>query len=304
MPARFSNAAKSPRPHPAQRAVAVRIAFATCSAMPGGSDDDRDVAKLLHAEYQVWDDPAVDWSAYDRVLLRSVWDYSERLPEFLKWCRSVGPSRLRNQPAMVEFNADKRYLAEISAPCVPTRYLSPGESLSSADGEVVIKPNISAGARDTGRFASPAAAADLIAKIHASGRIALAQPYLPTVEERGETSVVFIAGEFSHALNKRAILREEGVAPVINGRLRVAAALLEDDLVVPGTADAAEMYLAVSVHQEITARFGVPTYARVDVIVDFEGQPVLSELELIEPALHLRHARGACERLATAVRTS
>jgi len=304
MSARVRKAAVSPSPRPVRRGVAVRIAFATCSAIPDGWDDDHDVAKLLHAEYQVWDDPAVNWSAYDRVLLRSVWDYSERLPEFLKWCRSVGQSRLRNQPAMVAYNADKRYLAELSAPCVPTRYLQPGESLSSIDTDVVIKPNISAGARDTGRFTSPAAAADLIAKIHASGRIALAQPYLPGVEERGETSVVFIGGEFSHALKKRAILREDGVAPVIDGPLRVAAALLEDDLVLRGTADAAEMRLAVSVHQEITARFGVPTYARVDVIADSEGQPVLSELELIEPALHLRHARGASERLAIAMRNS
>jgi hypothetical protein len=252
--------------------------------MPDGWDDDQDAAKLLDADFQVWDDPAVDWLGYDRVVLRSVWDYTERLAAFLGWCRSVGAARLRNPPAMVAFSADKRYLEDISARCVPTEYLAPGESLSSIDGEVVIKPNISAGARDTGRFGSSTAAASLIAKIHRSGRIALVQPYLPTIDERGETSVVFIGGTFSHVLTKRAILREQGVAPVINGRLCVAAALLEDDLVASGTADPAEMSLAVSIHDEIAARFGVPTYARVDLVASPAGQPILSELELIEPA--------------------
>ncbi len=272
--------------------------------MPDGWVDDQGAARILDADFKVWNDPAVDWSVYDRVILRSVWDYSERLAEFPDWCRSVGSSRLRNPPAMVAFSADKRYLADISARFVPTRYLAPGESLSSIDGEVVIKPSISAGARDTGRFASPAAAADLIAKIHRSGRIVLVQPYLSAVTERGETSVVFIGGAFSHVLRKRAILRDEGIAPVTEGKLRVASAMLEEDVVVAGTADAAQMSLAVSVHKEVATRFGVPTYARVDLVVDSEGQAVLSELELIEPALDLRLASGASQRLATAIRAS
>jgi hypothetical protein len=282
----------------------MRIAFATCSAMPDGWDDDHDAAELLNADFQVWDDPAVDWSVYDRVLLRSVWDYTERLAEFLDWCQSIGPSRLRNPPAMVAFSADKRYLAELSARCAPTLYLPPGESLPNIDGEIVIKPNISAGARDTGRFASPAAAADLITEIHRSGRTALIQPYLPTVDERGETSVVFIGGAFSHALTKRAILRDHGVAPVTDGKLHVATAMLEEDFVLPGTVNPAEMSLAISAHNDVAARFGVPTYARVDLVVDLEGQPALSELELIEPNLYLRLASGAPERLATSVRVS
>jgi hypothetical protein len=282
----------------------MRVAFATCSAVPDGSVDDQYVAALLDADFRVWDDPTVDWSLFDRVLVRSVWDYSNRVEEFLDWSRSVGPSRLRNPPAMVAFGADKRYLTDISAPCVPTVYLTRGQSLPSIEGEVVIKPNISAGARDTGRFASTTAAADLIAKIHASGRIALVQPYLGAVDERGEISVVFIGGALSHVLTKRAILRGEGVAPVTDGKLRVARAMLEKDLVAPGTADDAETSLAVSVHNQVSARFGVPTYARIDIVLDADGQPLLSELELIEPSLYLCLASGASERLAVALHAS
>jgi butyrate kinase len=105
-------------------------------------------------------------------------------------------------------------------------------------------------------------------------------------------------------LTKRAVLREEGVAPIAKGELRVAAAMLDDDVVASGTANAAEMSLAASVHAEVADRFGVPVYARVDLVPGGEGGPVVSELELIEPALYLALAGGASERLANAVLAS
>jgi hypothetical protein len=281
----------------------VRVAFATCSVMPDGWLDDQPAAKLLGADFRVWDDPAVDWRAYDRVVLRSVWDYSRRLDEFLAWCRSVGPARLRNRPSLVAFSADKRYLLEISASSVPTTFVAPGESLPPIEGEFVVKPNVSAGARNTGRFgpASRAEAWALIEQIHGSGRIALVQPYLSTVDHRGETAMVFVGGALSHVLNKRAVLRAQGVAPVAEGELKVAAAMLEDDLVTAGTADAAHLSLATEVHEEISARFGVPLYARIDLIAGPEGRPVVSELELIEPSLYFSLCPGASERFAAAV---
>jgi hypothetical protein len=282
----------------------MKVAFATCSAMPEGWVDDHAAARLLDADFRVWDDPAVDWSAYDRVVLRSVWDYSWRVEEFLDWCRGVGPGKLRNSPGLVAFNADKRYLAAIEAPSVPTRYVGLGDPLPSLEGEIVVKPNISAGARDTGRFASPMGAVALIEQICASGRIALTQPYLSSVDDRGETSLVFVGGEISHALNKRAVLREEGVAPVAPGELHVAAAMLEDDLVVAGTANRTQVSLASSVHAEISGRFGTPVYARIDLVDDADGQPLVSELELIEPCLYLSTARDASARLVAAVLSS
>lgn len=272
--------------------------------MPEGWVDDRDAARLLEADFRIWDDPAVDWRAYDRVVLRSVWDYSWRVDEFLSWSRAIGSAALRNSPALVAFNADKRYLAEMSVPSVPTRFIAPGDALPSLHGGVVVKPNISAGARETGRFASAAGATGLIEQIHSSGRVALVQPYLSAVDQRGETSVVFIGGEISHVLSKRAVLRSEGVAPVAEGELRVAAAMLEDDLVVAGTADAAQISLASAAHAEVAGRFGVPVYARVDLVHDNDGEPVVSELEVIEPSLYLSTADGASERLAAAVRAS
>jgi glutathione synthase/RimK-type ligase-like ATP-grasp enzyme len=274
--------------------------------MAEGSDDDCEAAELLGADFCVWDDETVDWNAYDRVVLRSVWDYSRRALEFLGWCRSVGPARLRNRPELVAFSADKRYLTQLSVPSVPTRFVSPGEAAPVFDGEVVVKPNVSAGARDTGRFgpAKHAEALALIDRIQASGRVALVQPYLPAVDVRGETAVVFIGGELSHVLHKRAVLGPDEIAPVAGNELAVAAAMLRDDLVRAGSADAAQRALAIALHAEISDRFESPLYLRIDLIDGPDGVPLVLELEAIEPSLYLTVSPGASERLARAVRVS
>jgi hypothetical protein len=75
------------------------------------------------------------------VLLRSTWDYTLHLQDFLAWCRRVGGDRLRNTAEIAEFNADKRYLAELSCPTVPTLFVAPGDPAPAWDRELVVKPN-------------------------------------------------------------------------------------------------------------------------------------------------------------------
>jgi len=282
----------------------LRVAFATCAAFPDGAPDDLPAAALLGADVRTWDDPAVDWGAYDRVVVRSTWDYMDRLDAFLAWCEDVGPRRLRNVPALVAFAADKRYLGELSAPSVPTAFVAPGDPPPVLAGEVVVKPNVSAGARDTGRFGPGThdEARALIERTHASGRVALVQPYLPAVDVRGETALVYFGGTLSHVLRKRAVLAPDEVAPLGDDPLGPALAMYADDLVVAGTADAAEHALAERVVAEVAERFGVPLYARVDLIAGEDGAPLLLELEIAEPALYLATAPGAAERFAAAIR--
>ncbi len=281
----------------------MRIAFATCPDLPHGWPADHEAARLAGAEFVVWDDPRVDWEAYDRVILRSVWDYSSRVEEFLGWCAAVGPERLRNRPDLVAFDADKRYLGELGVPIAPTTFVGPGDPLPTLAGEVVVKPNVSAGARSTGRFAPPrhAEATALIERIRASGRTAIVQSYLADVDRNGETALVFIAGELSHVLHKKPVLRGEGEAPLSDGPLGAAAVMLEEDLVVAGDADPAQRAFADQVMAAVTARFDTPLYARVDLAADADGRPVLMELEAIEPNLYLPTAPGAAERFARAV---
>jgi hypothetical protein len=280
------------------------IAFATCSAHPAGIADDQLAAELVGAEFRVWDDESVDWNAYDLVVVRSVWDYTTKLATFLAWADAVGHERLRNTPELLRFNSDKRYLTQLDAPTVPTTLLEPGDSMPGYDAEIVIKPAISAGARDTGRFMPGAArdAAALVERIHATGRAALMQPYLPGVDIDGERAVVFFGGVISHVLHKRPVLRDPGVAPIATGAHSPAAIMLEPDLVVPGTASAEQLQLAQRVHAEITARFGEPLFARVDMVPGPDGAPVMIEIEAIEPMLYLALIPGAAERFAATVR--
>jgi hypothetical protein len=284
----------------------MRVAFVTGSGIDRGRDDDRDTAERLGAEVRRWSDPNVDWQAYDRVVIRSAWDYTFALEAFLAWCARVGPQRLRNRPELVRFNADKRYLGELDAPTVPTAFAVPGADVPALAGEVVVKPNISAGARNTGRFGPDrhAEARALIAAITASGRTALVQPYLPLIDARGETAIVYLGGERSHVLSKRPVLREPGIAPLADGTGAPAAAMLDPDLVRPARAGAAELEVAEAVHAQISRRFGTPLYARIDLVPGPDGDPVLLELEVIEPNLYLGQAPGAAERFAAAIAES
>ena len=283
-----------------------KIAFVTCAAHRDGFDDDRIAAPLVSAEFRVWDDQGVDWTAYDRVVVRSVWDYTGRVDEFLAWAESVGPGRLRNTPALLRFNADKRYLTQLDAPTVPTTLLEPGVPLPSYEGEIVVKPNVSAGARDTGRFEADAAgqARKLVERIHASGRIALVQPYLPGVDSEGEQAVVFFGGRVSHALHKNPVLRESGIAPVAAIAHGPAAIMLEPDLVVPGRATDAELRLARRVHDEVSQRFGQPLFARIDMVPGPDGEPVVIELEAIDANFYFELIPGAAQRFADAIAAS
>jgi hypothetical protein len=281
----------------------MRVAFATYADLPEGWADDREAARLAGAEFAIWDDPAVDWEAYDRVVVRSVWDYSRRIDEFLAWCAAVGPERLRNTPDLVAFDSDKRYLGELGVAIAPTTFVGPGDPLPALSGDVVVKPNVSAGARNTGRF-GPTAHAEalaLVERIRASGRVAIVQAYLADVDRGGETALVFIAGELSHVLHKRPVLRGEGVAPLGDDLRGPAAVMLEDDFVRPGSAEPAQREFADTVLAAVTERFGTPLYARVDVAHDADGRPVLMELEAIEPCLYLDLVPGTAERFAGAV---
>lgn len=284
----------------------MRIAFATCPGLPDGWAEDQEAARLAGAEFVVWDDPGVDWEAYDRVILRSVWDYSGRVEEFLGWCAAVGSERLRNQPDLVAFDADKRYLGELGVRIAPTAFVGPDDPLPTLAGEVVVKPNVSAGARGTGRFAPRrhAEALALVERIRESGRTAIVQSYLEDIDRNGETALVFIAGELSHVLSKKPVLRGEGEAPLTDDPHGPAAVMYEDDLVVAGQADQAWRDFADQVMAAVSARFDTPLYARVDIAADADGRPVLMELEAIEPNLYLATAPGAAERFARAVLAS
>jgi len=254
-----------------------------------------------------WDDAAVDWAGFDVALIRSTWDYPDRLPEFLAWVESAGRrTTLLNPPAVVRWNTDKHYLAELArarVAVVPSAFLEPGASADQGVrdflardncAEFVVKPCVSAGSRDTQRHARAQvdAAVAQAQGLLAAGRSVLLQPYLDSVDRDGETALMFFAGRFSHAIRKGPLLpRGLPGSPAIG--------LFAPEKITSRVPGADELRLADQVVAAMP--FKAPLYARVDLIRDAAGAPVLLELELTEPSLFLAHSAGAAERFTQAV---
>ncbi|MFK0046545.1 hypothetical protein ACIQU4_21050 [Streptomyces sp. NPDC090741] len=283
-------------------AVTTRVALATSE--PGlawdsdlplmlGALRDRGVDAVAAA----WDAPDFDWSRCAAVVVRSTWDYAARWPEYLAWADAVqGATRLDNPAALVRWNTDKRYLGELAGrgvPVVSTRFIAPGEAVVlPGEGQFVVKPTVSAGARDTGRYTEDhhEAAAGHVAALHAAGSTAMVQPYLTRIDE-GERALVFLGGAFSHAMRKGPVLTDLG--GVDNDRVP------HPDLV-PHRPSAAELALAEAA---LAAAPGARAllYARVDIATADDGTPVLMELELVEPNLFLGHSEDGLRRFTDLV---
>ncbi len=266
-----------------------RIVLAGCPALPEGDGDDAGLvealrARGLHARWLPWDDPATLQA--DVVILRATWDYIERLDDFLAWTRQVRV--LLNPPAVVAWNADKQYLADLAeagVAVVPSEFFAPGEPVCIPEGEVVVKPSVGAGSVGALRFCDAGQARTHAESLQAAGRTAMVQPYDPRVED-GETALVFLRGEQSHAFTKAPLLPPPGQAPVFDESGTFAEERLqpaEPDFELWDVGHQALAAAAAHLHIEVSDLL----YARVDILGGRDA-PVLLELELVEPSLGWR----------------
>ncbi len=285
------------------------IALVTAVAARGVDEDMPSLESALReagADVTIaeWDLPH-DWSRFDAALLRSTWDYPQRLAEFICWAESVSEvTRLLNPLPLVKWSSDKHYLADLQAKQVPTvltRFIEPGgeaqariAELSSQPDveEFVVKPAVGAGSRDAQRFGRDEQqdAVRHAERMLGEKRSVLLQPYLDRVDEHGETALVYFEGEFSHAIRKGPLLkRKEGPTTELFAKESITAR-------VP---DAEELQVGARALRALP--FATPLYARVDLIRDRRGEPVVLELELIEPSLFFPFAQGSAERFAAAI---
>lgn len=295
-----------------------RLALATYAELPDLDTDDQPLvaalaARGITAEPAVWNDPDVDWSSYDVVVLRSTWDYTEHPEKFLAWTREVEKvSRLLNPAEVIQWNHDKVYLRDLQKaglPIVPTIWLDPERNFDAravhtrfpAFGRFVIKPTVSAGSRDTGRYDAGETTSRAQAITHAKnllsdGRHVMVQHYFEQVDRIGETAVIFVEGRFSHAVRKDALLA---------GPYRPDDRAYKPETMTPREATAAEREVAQrvvdAIPQVVPGADGALLYARVDLLPDDDGNPVVLELELTEPSLFMGLAPGALDRFADAI---
>lgn len=288
----------------------MRIGLVTAKAAAGLDEDELPLRTAVEAaghaaRVVAWDDPAADWAALDVALLRSTWDYTDRLADFLGWAARISRlTTLLNPPALVQWNTDKHYLAALAGagvPIVPSTFVEPGDDVglaltrfvsAHATDELVVKPAVGAGARDTERHRTEPRDTAMAhsRRLLAAGRSVLLQPYLNRVDEDGETALIYYSGRFSHAIRKGPLLPAQGAA---------TATLFAPEDISPRTPTAEELEVADRVLAAIP--FGAPLYARVDLIRDDTGAPRLLELELTEPSLFFKHAPGAAARLVAAL---
>ncbi|KIG17637.1 hypothetical protein DB30_02912 [Enhygromyxa salina] len=295
----------------------MRIALATCSTLPSHEHDDRALHAALRGrgavvKQPIWDDPSVDWSVFDAVLIRTTWDYHYKHAAFVAWATRVGAGvPLFNPAPVVAWNTHKHYLRELEdhgVPLAETAWLDAGQlhdlpSLVRARSirRGFLKPVLGANARDTLRFdagdsAQLAAAQAHLTRVTDTGDMML-QPYLSSVERHGEVSAIYFDGALSHAVRKLPVAGDYRVQDDY-GAHDAPIELDREQL------EICEQTLAAlaSVVKARGWELQLPLlYARVDLLRDDAGRWVLNELEIVEPSLFFRHGPVAGQRLADAL---
>lgn len=256
----------------------------------------------LDAETVVWHRDT-DLAVYDSLVIRSPWDYPERADEFARWLtRAASASAVHNDPDIIRWNLDKQYLGELEQAgvrVVPTVYCRTAADATAAlaahvGGAVVVKPAVSAGARDTGLFdAADLQAQQLAERIIRAGGVAMIQPEIAELTAGSEKALYAIDGHFTHAIAKGALLAH-------GGGLR-GGVYVENP--VPVEATDAERQFADDVLRAVVAVTGrpMPLYARIDTVDSAAHGLVLLEAELIEPALNLHVVPHVTELVADAI---
>lgn len=254
--------------------------------------------KGLKVTRKDWADPSFKWNSAEALLFRTNWDYTSRRKEFYAWLKDVSSkTRLINSAELIYWNIDKKYLAELSEKgvrIVPTEFIFKNSSVKLDEllvkfgwKQVVLKPAIGAGGRNTFRIKSEEAGefnahfAELIQQ-----EDYMIQPFQRSVPEVGEWSYMIFGDEYSHSVVKKAKKGEFRVQDDFGGKVTLHnAAKSEIDFALEAKA----------------ACPGHPVYARVDAVRDNEGKLAVSETELIEPELWFRFKPDAADLLADEV---
>jgi glutathione synthase/RimK-type ligase-like ATP-grasp enzyme len=234
-------------------------------------------------------------SPFDLVLPLVAWGYHLRYAEWLALLNrfEADGTPVINPPALLRWNSDKAYLRQLGAagiatvPTLEVDHLNEA-ALAAAFGtlgthEVVVKPPVSAGATGTYRL-QEGEGAHVPMEVH--GTRMMIQPFLPSIADTGEYSLILFGGEVSHCVVKRPKAGDFRVQPHFGG----------ETVACEPPAGAIELARAALAEAPAQA-----TYARVDLVVGTDCALQIIELELIEPALFLHCDEQAKPRFAAAI---
>ncbi len=257
---------------------------------------------LSGLDVEIFDAP---WSEpltrdYDLIVPLVAWGYHNDPVRFRAVLAGLKATekRIFNPADIVSWNVDKRYLRDLTEAgirVIPTRFVDRvtdallQEAVADFGDTLVIKPVVSAGAKNTvvWRNGDVQAFESVEGNTPSPAEDAMIQPFMPAIQSEGEWSLLFFAGEFSHAVLKTPKSGDFRSQPDYQASLRTLPPPPEALLLAAETIDfiGADRLL----------------YARVDMVRDAQGRFCLMELELIEPDLYLAYADGAAARFAHAV---
>ena len=222
------------------------------------------------------------------------WGYHRDHDRWMQACATweAAGVRMLNPPSVLAWNSDKSYLGRLAARgvAVPETIWCDGVTPADVDAAfdrlgtdtLIVKPRVSGGAWKTLRLSRGDRLVD------APEGPAMIQPYLPSIESEGETSLLFFGGRLSHVVNKRPVAGEFRIQTQFGGRY---VALPEPPA---GTLELAERTLA-AIDEDLL-------YARIDMAQGPDGEWLLMEAELIEPDFYLGAAPEGGARFAAAVK--
>lgn len=268
----------------------MNIIFATSAEKQLGTASDlvwreRLQSQGVTVEYAIWTDPNVDWSRADAVMVRSTWDYHNRLSEFLNWAERVDQLTCLINPAeTLIWNSSKTYLADLEKrDClvVPTAFaetmpdaVAVARKWLNTYGEIVVKPAVTANSYLTFRI-QHASQIERALEQALQRKPILIQPFIASVQTDGEISLIFFRSqtwEFSHATLKCPNVGDFRVQEDHGGTtvyFRPDPSLIQRGI-------------------QIASALPVQAlYARIDLL-NWKRNAQISEVELIEPDLYLQ----------------
>ncbi len=279
-----------------------QIAIVTCQSLgsytSNAESEDDNLFRFLEAKglpvsWQVWDDENVDWSRFDFIIIKSPWDYFDKIDAFYTWLNHLETlnCKVLNPVKTMRWNADKLYFKDMQTEgikVVQTVWLEQGSSFDAhaafaelKSGKIIVKPRVSGGAKNTFALTLDEA----LAKTDEINRLLqtepfLAQPFIEEIKTEGEWSFIFFNGNYSHTVLKTAKPGDFRVQHFFGGTIH--------------TPQPPEHLLATA--RNIADKFARNClYARVDGVA-LNNQLELMELELIEPFLFLHTSEGSLER--------
>ena len=241
-----------------------------------------------------WDDNEINWSGFDAAIIGTAWDYWDRQETFLTTLEQISAkTHLFNPAQTVRWNSHKSYLKDLEkrgAKLIPTLWFDrvTAEAARSAFDELgtddlVFKRQVGAGADGQHRLKRGDPLPSLPYPM-------MVQPFLSAIQSEGEYSFIFIDGELSHALIKRAAKGDYRIQSTYGGT---------DHAITPEAKDVAAARAILDMVDMPDSR--APLYARVDMLRAEDDALLLMELELIEPFLYPLEGPGLGRRLAAAL---